>query len=102
MEPHLARALPREVGPRPADPMDVHDLTWLSVHRLYGNRATAVSREHFRAVRAEPRSAADRATQTMLNLRRSTSTQGSSPPPWCTIRGGEARDRERWLTQGSR
>ncbi len=81
-------------GLDPSDPLEAHDLVWLSVHRLYGNRGygglagTLPSRPRRAAIRV-----ADRVTQTMINLRRPTHTRRAPPPrvvhapKWC--RGAE-------------
>ena len=64
----------------PADPMDTHDLLWLSVHRLYGNRAygglagTLPSRPRRVAIRV-----ADRATQTLISLKRPLRSPSEAP-----------------------
>lgn len=57
----------------PDDPLDAHDLTWLSVHRLYGNRSYG---ELAGELPSRPRRAAmrslDRLVQTFVGLRPST------------------------------
>jgi hypothetical protein len=57
----------------PEDPLEAHDLRWLSVHRLYGNRAYGGPAGELpsKPLRAGIRFA-DRCVQTMLKLRRST------------------------------
>jgi len=65
----------------PDDPMDEHDLMWLSVHRLYGNRAYGGL---FGSLPSRPRRAAirvaDRAKQATINARGLTRPRPTPAP----------------------
>ena len=64
----------------PEDPLEVHDLVWLSVHRLYGNRSYGgASGELPSRPRRAAMRVADRGVQSVIGLKRSTLQRTASP-----------------------
>ena len=65
----------------PEDPLEAHDLVWLSAHRLYGNRAYGgASGELPSRPRRLAMRVVDRGVQSVISLRRSTLQRTGSPP----------------------